>query len=93
MKERVLSQENQRYSKDGLSSTKLESIRQRYLNVSSSVSLKDPGLVMCNELMKMIWWIFDDIPMNPHKIGPELWILLTQGPEVLKQHRNIPEYY
>jgi len=92
MKERVLSQENQKSLTDGASFTKLESIRQRYLNTRSSSISDDPGLVICERFWKTVWTVVEDASMAPHQANL-LWMLLEYGPEVLKEHRNVKRWY
>ena len=92
MKEKVLKQENQISSKDGLTCTKVESTRQQYLSPKSSKSSEDPGLVLCRKLVFLTWTLLD-CPMRPHKDSAELWIRHTHGAKTLKEHRDVPRFW
>ena len=91
MKEKALSQENLECLMDGMNSTKLESIRQLYLNVRSQAISEDHGLMMCRSLIQIVSELA--CPMNLTKDSVELWIRLQHGPEVLKGHRDASTTY
>ena len=88
MKEKALSQENQKSSKDGTISTKVESTRQRFINPWSRRSSEDPGVEICRRLCFMLI----NLGIMEYSVYPytyrELWILLTQDSETLKEHRK-----
>lgn len=89
MKEKVLSQENLKSSKDGLTSTKVVDFREQFLEERSSKISSDPGLEICETLVWMIGALLDlHFKKLPHREAKELWILMNYGSEVLKEHRD-----
>ena len=89
MKEKALLPENQNSSTGGLSCPKVESIRQQYLKVSATESSDEAGLKLCK---KLVWILNTKFHLYFKRLdiaeAIDLWILLTQGKNALKEYRN-----